>query len=108
MYQYTNLATGETSYDWVWTDPDGNIRARTDLEFRDGPFKSIIAEYNNQEWDKIPEFQMISQIVGFDYYLQNQKFWVHLFGSYLFSHKYIGGSDIEKVIYTGIILAKVD
>ncbi|QDP47684.1 MAG: hypothetical protein Tp123DCM300541_39 [Prokaryotic dsDNA virus sp.] len=96
LYQYTNLATGESSYDWVWTDPDGNIRARTDLEFRDGPFKSIIAEYNNQQWDKIPEFQMISQIVGFDYYLQNQKFWVHLFGSYLFSHKYIGGSDIEK------------
>jgi hypothetical protein len=96
LHQYTNLETGETTYDWVWTDPYGNIRARTDLEFRDGPFKSIIAEYNNQEWDKIPEFEMISQIVGFDYYLQNQKFWVHLFGSYLFSHKYIGGSDIEK------------
>ena len=85
---------GQTLYDWYWTDPDGNIVAHTDLEFRETVFTDLMNRYNEEMWEGIDAFGVVSPVVGFDWYHYKNNFWIHLYGSYLLPyHKYVQGDE---------------
>ena len=85
---------GQTLYDWYWTDPDGNIVAHTDLEFRETVFTDLMNRYNEEMWSEIDSFGVVSPVVGFDWYHYKNNFWMHLYGSYLLPyHKYVKGDE---------------
>jgi hypothetical protein len=91
----TTQYQGQTLYDWYWTDPDGNIVAHTDLEFRETVFTDLMNRYNNEIWDTIDSFGVVSPVVGFDWYHYKNNFWMHVYGSYLPPfHKYVKG-DVD-------------
>ena len=98
-YGYTDqLVTvdidGEEVYDYYWYDPQGNEVAYTDLQFRDTIFESLINRYNNEQWDLLDPFGVISPVVGFDFYHYKNNFWLHAYGSYLLPyHKYVKGDE---------------
>jgi len=90
----TTQYQGQTLYDWYWTDPDGNIVAHTDLEFRETVFTDLMNRYNEEMWSEIDSFGVVSPVVGFDWYHYKNKFWMHLYGSYLLPyHKYVKGDE---------------
>ncbi len=99
MYGYDDHFTtteyqGQTLYDWYWTDPDGNIVAHTDLEFRDEVFADLMNRYNNEIWADIDAFGVVSPVIGFDWYHYKNNFWIHMYGSYLPPyHKYVQGDE---------------
>jgi len=86
---------GEQVYDYYWYDPQGNVVAYTDLQFRDTVFESLINRYNNEVWDELDAFGVVSPIVGFDFYHFKRNFWLHAYASYLLAyHKYVKG-DVD-------------
>ena len=86
---------GNEVSDWYWIDPQGHIIANSDLEFRDTVFEDLINRYNNEIWDQLDYFGVLSPVVGFDLYHYKRNFWLHAHGSYLLPyHKYIQG-DID-------------
>ena len=86
---------GEEVFDYYWYDPQGNPVAYTDLQFRDTVFESLINRYNNEQWDLLDPFGVVSPVVGFDFYHYKNNFWLHAFGSYLLPyHKYVEG-DVD-------------
>ena len=88
----TTQYQGQTLYDWYWTDPDGNIVAHTDLEFRETVFTDLMNRYNEEMWSEIDDFGVVSPVVGFDWYHYKNNFWTHIYGSYLLPyHKYVKG-----------------
>ena len=90
----TTQYQGQTLYDWYWTDPDGNIVAHTDLEFRETVFTDLMNRYNEEMWSEIDSFGVVSPVVGFDWYHYKNNFWMHLYGSYLLPyHKYVKGDE---------------
>ena len=85
---------GEQVYDYYWYDPQGNTVAYTDLQFRDTIFESLINRYNNEQWDLLDPFGVVSPVIGFDFYHYKNNFWLHAYGSYLLPyHKYVKGDE---------------
>tara|TARA_B100001094_G_scaffold311388_1_gene346988 strand:- start:83 stop:1177 length:1095 start_codon:yes stop_codon:yes gene_type:complete len=94
IYYTQEDENGNEISDWYWIDPDGNVCANTDLEFRDGVFADLMNRYNNEIFDQIDAFGVVSPLVGFDFYHYGKggKFWLHAYGSYLLPyHKYVKG-----------------
>ena len=94
IYYTQEDENGNEISDWYWIDPDGNIVAYTDLEFRDGVFADLMNRFNNEIFDQIDAFGVVSPLVGFDFYHYGKggKFWLHAYGSYLLPyHKYVKG-----------------
>jgi len=86
---------GQTLYDWYWTDPEGNIVAHTDLEFRETVFTHLMNRYNKEQWALLDDFGVISPIIGLDFYHYKNKFWTHMYANYLPPyHKYLKG-DVD-------------
>tara|TARA_B100001769_G_scaffold266911_1_gene253685 strand:+ start:1424 stop:2647 length:1224 start_codon:yes stop_codon:yes gene_type:complete len=88
--------TGEeiTTSDWYWVDPQGNIVADSDLEFRETVFTDLMNRYNNEVWDQLDAFGEIAPIVGVDFYHYKSKFWLHAYANYILPyHKYIQGDE---------------
>ena len=85
---------GNQVSDWYWIDPDGNIVANTDLEFRDTVFAELMNQYNKEIWSELDSFGLISPVIGFDWYHYKNNFWLHAYGSYLLPyHKYVKGDE---------------
>lgn len=85
---------GNEISDWYWINPEGEIVAHTDLEFRDTVFADLMNRYNHEIWDDLDAFGVVSPIVGFDFYHYKRNFWLHAFGSYLLPyHKYVRGDE---------------
>ena len=85
---------GNQTSDWYWIDPDGNIVADSDLEFRDGVFADLMNQYNNEIFESIDAFGVVSPVVGFDFYHYKNNFWLHAYGNYLLPyHKYVQGDE---------------
>jgi len=99
MYGYDDHYTttqyqGQTLYDWYWTGPEGDIVAHTDLEFRETVFTDLMNRYNEEMWEGIDTFGVVSPVVGFDWYHYKNNFWIHVYGSYLLPyHKYVQGDE---------------
>ena len=91
---YTDEETGEEGFDWVWRDPQGQIVAYSDIDFRNTVFADLINLYNNEQWDLIDAFGEVAPIVGFDFYHYKSKFWLHAYANYILPyHKYVVGDE---------------
>ena len=91
---YTDEETGEEGFDWVWRDPQGQIVAYSDIDFRNTVFRDLINIYNNEQWDLIDPFGEIAPIVGFDFYHYKPNFWLHAYAHWILPyHKYISGDE---------------
>jgi len=93
---WTDPTTGETITvnDWFWLNPSGDRVADSDLEFRDGVFRDLINEFNNNAWNQLGTFGLVSPVVGFDFYHYDSKFWAHMYGNWLLPyHRYVMGDD---------------
>ena len=91
---YTDEETGEEGFDWVWRDPQGQIVAYSDIDFRNTVFADLINIYNNEQWDLIDPFGEIAPIVGFDFYHYKPNFWLHAYANWILPyHKYISGDE---------------
>tara|TARA_R100000231_G_scaffold86645_1_gene65748 strand:- start:731 stop:1915 length:1185 start_codon:yes stop_codon:yes gene_type:complete len=85
---------GNQTYDWYWIDPDGNIVAYTDRQFRDLVFGELMNRYNNEIWDALDPYAEVAPIVGFDFYHYKSKFWLHAFANWILPHhKYVKGDE---------------
>ncbi len=86
---------GNEVSDWYWINPQGQIVANSDLEFRETVFTNLMNRFNNEIWNELDYFGVLSPVVGFDIYHYKKNFWLHAYGSYLLPyHKYIQG-DID-------------
>ena len=93
---YTNEATGESFFDWIWRNPQGEIVAYGDRDFRDRVFGSLMNRYNNEIWDTLDPYAEYAPIVGFDYYHYGKggKFWLHTYANYILPyHTYFKGDS---------------
>lgn len=87
---YTDLITGEELQDYIWRDEDGTIVAYSDYDFRNTVFRELMNRYNNEFWDEISSFGVLSPIVGFDFYHYKNDFWLHTFANVLLpAHTYL-------------------
>ncbi len=94
IYYTSEDELGNEVSDWYWIDPAGNIVAYTDLQFRNTVFRDLINRYNNEQWDQIGEFGLISPIIGADFYHFKNNFWLHAYGNYLPPHhQYVSGDS---------------
>ena len=92
-YTYTDQY-GEEVSDWYWVNEQGETVAYTDLQFRQTVFTDLMNRYNNEIWDTIDAFGVISPVVGFDFYHYKNNFWLHAYGSYLLPyHDYVKGDE---------------
>ena len=93
-YTYEDDYSGETVSDWYWINPEGETVAYTDLQFRQTVFTDLMNRFNDEVWEDIDAFGVISPIVGFDYYHYKNNFWLHAYGSYLPPfHNYVKGDE---------------
>ena len=94
LTQYTNLQTGESFYDWIWRNENGEIVAYGDRDFRDRVFGGLMNRFNREQWDLLDPFAEVAPIVGFDFYHYRSKFWLHAYGNYILPyHHYIKGDE---------------
>ena len=98
-YGYTDHFTsydsdGTQFYDWIWRDPDGNIVAYGDRDFRDRVFGDLMNRYNKEQWSLLDDFGEVAPIVGFDFYHYKKKFWMHAYANWILPyHKYVQGDS---------------
>ena len=99
-YGYTDHYTSysmdglPTVYDWIWMDPDGNVVAYGDKDFRDRVMPDLMNRYNNEIFDTLDPYGEVAPIVGFDYYHYKNNFWLHAYGSWVLPyHHYIKGDE---------------
>jgi hypothetical protein len=86
--------TGDPINDWYWTNPEGDIVAWTDAQFRDLVMPGLLNRYNQEAWAELDAFAEIAPIVGFDFYHYKNNFWFHAFGSWILPyHKYVQGDE---------------
>ena len=92
IYYTSEDESGNETTDWYWVNSEGETVAYTDLQFRNTVFRDLINRYNNEQWDMIGEFGLLSPIVGADFYHYKNNFWLHAYGNYLPGyHKYVSG-----------------
>ena len=91
---YTDAQTGEQTWDYIWKDQQGRTVAWSDLDFRNTVFRDLINRFNNDAWDEIDAFGVISPIIGADFYHYKNNFWLHSYVNYLPKfHKYVKGDE---------------
>ena len=92
IYYTSEDQNGNQISDWYWVDPEGEIVAYSDLQFRDTVFAELMNRYNEEMWEGIDDFGVVSPVVGFDFYHYKNNFWLHAYGSYLLPyHEYVHG-----------------
>ena len=94
IYYTSEDQFGNETSDWYWVNPEGEIVAYSDLQFRDTVFAELMNRYNEEMWEGIDDFGVVSPVLGFDFYHYKNKFWLHAYGSYLLPyHKYVHGDE---------------
>lgn len=91
---YIDPTTGAdvTKNDYFWINSNGETVANSDYEFRDEYFEDLINRYNNDIWDQLGSYGLVSPIIGFDFYHYKPKFWMHAYANYLLPyHTYVQG-----------------
>jgi hypothetical protein len=94
---YTNESTGESFFDWIWRNPQGEIVAYGDRDFRDRVYGQLMNRYNNEIWDTLQPYAKVAPILGFDFYHYKNKFWLHSYANWILPHHYYfkGDSDFN-------------
>ena len=75
-----------TDFTGIWTNPNGDIIASTDEEFKLVEAPGALSEYVNQERALLPYQWNHSLVLGYDYYHYTKSFWLHSWGSILPLH----------------------
>ena len=75
-----------TDFAGIWTNPNGDIIASTDEEFKLVEAPGALSEYVNQERALLPYQWNHSLVLGYDYYHYTKSFWLHSWGSILPLH----------------------
>ena len=90
---YTDINTGNVFYDWIWRNPQGEIVAYGDRDFRDRIFGSLMNDFNQAQWALLDPFAEYAPIVGFDFYHYKPKYWIHSYANWILPyHKYFKGN----------------
>lgn len=93
LVRHTSEATGEEMWHWCWRDPQGNVVAYTDEEFRDNIFGDLMNDFNKEKWSELEPFAEIAPIVGFDFYHYTPSLWLHVYGNWILPHhEYVSGN----------------
>jgi len=93
-YTYEDDYSDETVSDWYWINEEGETIAYTDLQFRQTVFTDLMNRFNEEIWESIDAFGVVSPVVGVDYYHYKNNFWLHAYGSYLLPfHNYVKGDE---------------
>jgi len=91
---YTDYSTGDVFYDWIWRDPEGEIVAYGDRDFRDRVFGDLMNRFNKEKWAELDPFMEVAPIVGADFYHYRSKFWLHAYANWILPyHHYIKGNE---------------
>jgi len=91
---YEDVASGETTQDWIWKDEDGNIVAYSDLDFRETIMPELMNEFNGLAWDQLDSWIEVAPIIGVDFYHYKRDFWFHGYANYILPyHKYVKGDE---------------
>ena len=94
LIEHKSLNTNEIMYHWCWRDPEGNIVAYTDEQFRDQIFGELMNRFNQERWAELDSFAEIAPIMGFDFYHYKNNFWLHAYGNWIMPyHSYVQGDE---------------
>ena len=94
LTNYEDIASGETTQDWIWKDEDGNIVAYSDLDFRETIMPELMNEFNGLAWDQLDSWIEVAPIIGVDFYHYKRDFWFHGYANYILPyHKYVKGDE---------------
>ena len=94
IYYSSTDEFGNELYDWYWINPQGDIVAHTDLQFRQTVFTDLMNRFNNEAWDLLDPFAEVAPIVGVDFYHYKSKFWFHAYANWILPyHKYVAGDE---------------
>lgn len=93
---YTYLAINEMGYDvdvynQIYTDPSGNQVATSTEVWEEVVIPQVLADYTEQERNKLARVIQHSVVVGFDYYYYTKSFWLHSWGNAMPYHYDAGG-----------------
>ncbi len=75
-----------TDFGGVWTNPNGDIVASTDEEFKLVEAPNALSEYVDRERALLPYQWNHSLVIGYDYYHYTKSFWFHSWASVLPLH----------------------
>ena len=98
-YDYTDHYTsynsdGQIFYDWIWRNPEGEIVAYGDRDFRDRVMPDLMNRYNNAIFDTLDPYAEVAPIIGMDVYHYKSKFWLHAYANWILPHhKYLKGDS---------------
>lgn len=92
-YEWTNVITGETGYDYFWYDAEGSLLSNSDLDYRNNIYGQLVNQYNAEQLAQIGDFADLSSVIGLDFYHYRKNFWVHAYGNILPHHKLQKGDD---------------
>ena len=84
--QWYYLDDTETSYDWYWYDPDGNLIASTDDEFYNNIFEGVVIDYRDSFIEDYGWQWEASLAIGLDYYHYGNGWWLHTWATVLPYH----------------------
>ncbi len=88
--------------DWWWSDSEGNRVADTDLDFRRNVYQNIVNDYNRRELDKIGTLGTLSGVLGIDYYIYRNNWYLHAFANMYPIHKHMfGDEEYSYEVYVG-------
>ena len=92
LIEHKNTNTNEIMYQWCWRDPEGNIVAYTDEQFRDQVFGGLMNRFNQEKWAELDSFAEIAPIIGLDFYHYKSSFWLHTYANWILPyHRYVQG-----------------
>ena len=86
-YQWTNVVTGETGYDYFWYNDDGELISNSDLDYRNNIYGRLVNQYNKEQLALIGDFADLSSVIGLDFYHYRNNHWIHFYGNILPHHK---------------------
>jgi len=92
-YEWTNVITGETGYDYFWYDNQGRLLSNSDLDYRNNVYGQLVNQYNTEQLALIGDFADLSSVIGLDFYHYRKNFWLHAYGNILPHHKLQKGDE---------------
>ena len=100
-YEWTNVITGETGYNYFWYNDDGELLSNSDLDYRNNIYGQLVNQYNKEQLALIGDFADLSSVIGLDFYHYRKNFWVHSYANALPHHKLLKG--LERYSYGNFI-----
>jgi len=92
-YEWTNVITGETGYDYFWYNDDGELISNSDLDYRNNIYGRLVNQYNKEQLALIGDFADLSSVIGLDFYHYRNNHWIHFYGNILPHHKLQKGDE---------------